>query len=65
MLKKILTTIFGLSIGAGFLLVIGTDRAPGVDPIDFKTFLVQCGIGLLFIAVGIIGLKAMGCKHYE
>lgn len=47
MFKKILTTVFGLSIGAGFLLVLGTAGSSDLNLIDFKTILIQSGIGLV------------------
>lgn len=65
MIKKIIKTLFGLGIVVGFLLVIGIDRAPGMDPVSCKTLFVQGGIGLLFIVGGFIGLKMMGVARYE
>lgn len=57
MLKKILTTLFGLSIGAGLLLVLGTAGSFGINNIDFKAFLLQSFIGIVFVWGGFMGLK--------
>ena len=65
MFKKFLKLLLGLSIGVGFFMVVGIDRAPGADPIGFYEALVQFGIGLFLMVVGSVGLKFIGYVRYE
>lgn len=57
MFKKILKTLFGLSIGAGFLILLGTAGASDFSGIGLATILVQGVIGTALIWIGFIGLK--------
>lgn len=65
MFKKILTTVFGLSIGAGFLLVLGTAGSSDLNLIDFKTILIQSGIGLVLVWIGFKGLKITNPVYFD
>lgn len=57
MFKKILTTLFGLSVGAGVLLIFVTAGASDLNLIDFKIILTRSGIGLFLAWIGLKGLK--------
>lgn len=60
MLKKILTTLFGLSIGVGLLLVLGSGGAS-----DLKTILLIGGIGVSLEWIGFIGLKSLNPRYFN
>lgn len=57
MIKKILSTLFGLSIGAGILLVLFVAGSSDLDVIDFKSVVIQGGIGVGLVSLGYVGLK--------
>lgn len=57
MCKKILTVLFGLSIGVGFFIVLGTAGSSDLNLIDFKTIIIQGAIGVALVWIGFIGLK--------
>lgn len=65
MSRKILIKIFGLSLVAGFLFILGTAGLSDCDLIDFKTILVRCGIGLLLMLIGLVGLKVNDCEYND
>lgn len=65
MFKKILTVLFGLSIGAGFLIVLGTAGSSDLNLIDFKTILIQSAIGVALVWIGFIGLKFTNPAHFN
>lgn len=57
MFKKILTTLFGLSIIIGFVVVLGTAGFSDTYLIDFKTSSLHSVIGLLLTLAGFIGIE--------
>ena len=62
MIRKFLKKISGLNVITGFVVILGTAGMSDLDLIDLKTILVRCGIGLLFCAIGVVGLTANNCK---
>lgn len=57
MLRKFLATLFGISMAAGFFVLLGTAGSSDLNLIDFKTALIQSGIGLALFGVGYVGLR--------
>lgn len=57
MRRKILTILFALSMVGGFLLILGTAGSCDLNLIDFKTTLIQIGIGAALMCGGFKGLK--------
>ena len=59
MFKKVLTTSGSLSIGLGFLLLLGTVGSFDLNSIDFKTAIIQACIGMVLVFAGYMGLKTV------
>ena len=60
MKEKVLHTIFGLSMFAGFMFMIGTAGSSDLGLIDFKTLVIHMLIGMGLFAGGFVGLKLSG-----
>lgn len=56
-MKKFLTTVFGICMAIGFVLIIGSAGSSDLELIDFKTLLIQSGLGLALTGIGFIGIR--------
>lgn len=56
-MKKFLTTVFGICMALGFLLMIGSAKSSDLELIDFETLIVRSCIGLVIWVIGFIGIK--------
>lgn len=63
--KKVLHTIFGLSVLIGVILMIGTAGSSDLELIGFEELVVQSGKGLIIMLVGISGLWLSGFEFEE
>lgn len=65
MVKKVLHTIFGLSVLAGIILMIGTAGSSDLELIGFEELVVQSSKGLIIMLGGISGLWLSGWRFEE
>lgn len=57
MVKKVLNTIFVLSMVIGFIIVAGTAGSSDLGLIDLKTLVVHGIVGVAFMLFGFTGFK--------
>lgn len=65
MITKVLHKIFGLSVLAGIILMIGTAGSSDLDLIGFEELVVQSSKGLIIMLVGMSGLWLSGWRFEE
>jgi hypothetical protein len=65
MKEKIITTLSGVSLGAGLLLVIGTAGLSDFNEIDLKTTIIRCCIGVVLMYLGAFGLRVFDKDEIE
>lgn len=58
MFKKILTTLFGLTFGAGLLMIVCVAGASDANTLDFEKIKMLFGVALALMGVGFVGIKA-------
>ena len=53
---RILKTISGICMLVGFAILLNTASLADAFMIDFKSILVGCGLGLLVMCIGCVGV---------
>ena len=65
MFRKVLSTSCSLCIVIGFLTLLGTVGSFELNSIDFKTAIVQAGIGMVLTYAGYMGLKTIDPSFFS
>lgn len=65
MIKKILKVLFGVTVGAGLLVVLGTAGSSDLGLIDWTTVLVRSVIGVGLVLVGLGGFKIIDPNSFN
>jgi hypothetical protein len=65
MIKNILKVLFGVTVGAGLLVVLGTAGSSDLGLIDWTTVLVRSVIGVGLVLVGLGGFKIIDPNSFN
>ena len=65
MLKRVLSVISGLSLLAGFVLLLGTAGSSDLELIEFNTVLVRGGIAAALMLGGFFGVKILSPDFFD